>query len=24
VRRNDNAWTFNSAEWYCAGGHCQA
>ncbi|MEA2672317.1 MAG: hypothetical protein QOG45_2537, partial [Chloroflexota bacterium] len=24
VRRNDNAWTFNSAEWYCAGGRCRA
>jgi peptide/nickel transport system substrate-binding protein len=23
VRRNDNAWTFNSAEWYCLGGRCQ-
>ena len=23
VRRQDNAWTFNSAEWYCLGGRCQ-
>jgi peptide/nickel transport system substrate-binding protein len=24
VRRHDNAWTFNSAEWYCIGGRCPA
>jgi hypothetical protein len=24
VERQDNAWTFNSAEWYCAGGRCQS
>jgi ABC-type transport system substrate-binding protein len=24
VRRQDNAWTFNSAEWYCAQGRCRA
>jgi peptide/nickel transport system substrate-binding protein len=23
VRRQDNAWTFNSAEWYCIGGRCR-
>jgi peptide/nickel transport system substrate-binding protein len=23
VQRNDSAWTFNSAQWYCAGGRCQ-
>ncbi|MGH7746743.1 MAG: ABC transporter substrate-binding protein, partial [Candidatus Dormibacteria bacterium] len=24
MRRQDNAWTFNSAEWYCIGGRCPA